>query len=186
MNKLFIPLLIAFIFPISPIKSVEINCNSPVWKNKERCKGKVTKPTKPIVYVYLGEEYSALSEIEEDVSERDIADYKNKKYIASKICEEGSKMMFSYRTRLLRSTKVQEVGCMTPEEIKMAESIRKRKNNATANNLLNQVNYRNFHHMLKRNETMGIRTYQPNYQPYGDAYGTSSQYGAGGYGGYGY
>ena len=58
-------------------------------------------------------------------------------------------------------------------------------NNATANNLLNQVNYRNFHHMLKRNETTGIRTYQPNYQPYGDAYGTSSQYGAGGYGGYG-
>ena len=35
--------------------------------------------------------------------------------------------------------------------------------------------------MLKRNETTGIRTYQPNYQPYGDVYGTSGQYGAGGY-----
>ena len=49
------------------------------------------------------------------------------------------------------------------------------------NDLLDQVNRRNFHHMLKRNETTGIRTYQPNYQPYGDVYGTSGQYGAGGY-----
>ena len=49
------------------------------------------------------------------------------------------------------------------------------------NNLLNQVNQRNFNQMLKRNETTGIRTYQPNYQPYGNVYGTSGQYGAGGY-----
>ena len=69
------------------------------------------------------------------------------------------------------------MGCMTPEQLSLAEKYIKRN----GNNALNQVNQRNFNQMLKRNETTGIRTYQPNYQPYGNVYGTSGQYGAGGY-----
>ena len=103
--------------------------------------------------------------------EKDIFVHRGKSYIASQSCPDGQNTYW-WISGLFKK-KVTELGCMTPEQSKL---VKKNKNNS-----LNQVNQRNFNQMLKRNETTGIRTYQPNYQPYGNVYGTSGQYGAGGY-----
>ena len=49
MNKTIFSILLLFvtqIFITQPSKAVEINCNSPVHKNKPRCKGENGKPKK--------------------------------------------------------------------------------------------------------------------------------------------
>ena len=64
-----------------------------------------------------------------------------------------------------------------PGEVSKNKTIN--NNFATQNQLLQQVNQRNNWKTHKRNETTGIRIHDPSYQPYGDSYGTSAEYGAG-------
>ena len=107
---------------ISTVKSKKINCNSPVWKNKPACKG---KSTYKITYFFNGAKFDSLNAIAElfpkaNIYNRDIWAIKNKRYVASRSCPAGRNMFFYYQPRLLRSAKVQEMGCMTPQEGEIA------------------------------------------------------------------
>jgi len=113
MKRFLIPIIVFFALPFSSVESVEINCNSPVHKKKEICKEKLAKnPT----FIYLGNEYDSLSSIEEDVSNNDIFEFKNKRYVASKVCPEGLNMVFYPKGRFLRATKVEEIDCMNEDK----------------------------------------------------------------------
>ena len=116
MKRFLLPLIVFLSLPFNSLESAEINCNSPVWKKRDVCKGKVSTKT---TYVYWGREYESLDEIKEDVTQRETFEYKGKKYISSTECQEGTNMIWYYQTRFLRSTKVLEAGCLTPDKAKI-------------------------------------------------------------------
>ena len=116
MKRILIPIIVFFALPFSDLESKEINCNSPVWKKRDICKGKVsTKNT----FVYLGKEYESLNDIQDDIQDREKYEFKNKTYISSKKCEEGENMIWYFQKRFLRSTQVFEKGCLTPDKAKI-------------------------------------------------------------------
>tara|TARA_B100000212_G_C27113382_1_gene421677 strand:+ start:47 stop:538 length:492 start_codon:yes stop_codon:yes gene_type:complete len=118
MKKHLIPIIVFLALPFTTVESREINCNSPVWKKKEICKGKVTK--KP-VYILNGIEYNSLSEAGlSPYSGRDIYNYKGRYYIASRECPEGTSMFWGGQRRLLRRAKIWEMGCMTQQQADIA------------------------------------------------------------------
>ena len=116
MKRFLLPLIVFLSAPIYPVEAAEINCNSPVWKKKEICKGKVSQKN---TYVYLGQEYESINDIQENIEDRETYKYKNKTYISSQECEEGKNMIWYYQTRFLRSTQVFEKGCLTPDKAKI-------------------------------------------------------------------
>ena len=119
MKRFLIPIIVFFALPISSVESAEINCNSPVWKNRPACKGKTTSK---FTYIYNGKKFDSLSSIANsypysDIYKRDIWATKNKRYVASRNCPTGTNMYWV--SRLFR--KVSEMGCMTPDQFEFAK-----------------------------------------------------------------
>tara|TARA_B100000886_G_C20362838_1_gene466002 strand:- start:613 stop:1134 length:522 start_codon:yes stop_codon:yes gene_type:complete len=118
MKRFLIPIIVFLSAPIYPIKAVEINCNSPVYKNKPQCAHLKNKKT----FIYENIEYDSKALIPiEDVEKREEYVYKKKTFIASKICPEGTNMIWFYTKRRFRSTKVEEKGCLTPDKARIFE-----------------------------------------------------------------
>ena len=120
MKRFLIPIIVFFALPISSVESAEINCNSPVWKNKPACKGKTTSK---FTYIYYGKKFDSLSSIANnypysDIYSRDIMEKGNKRYVASRDCPTGTSM---YWVRRGLFGKYNEMGCMTPDQFQFAK-----------------------------------------------------------------
>ena len=162
---IFLLLFLASIFSIPIVESKDINCNSPVWKNKPACKGRTSSK---ITYIYNGKKFDSLSSIANsypysDIYSRGIMSYKNKRYVSSRSCPSGTSMFFYIQPRLLRSASVQEWGCLTPQEqeiaqmrIQMQNMQRQIRTNAL-NNLSNSINN------LNQQQQINTNTYNSNF-----------------------
>ena len=158
-KKIFLLVFLASLFSIATVESKEINCNSPVWKNKPACKGKTTSK---ITYFFNGAKFDSLENISQlypsvNIYNRDIWAYKNKRYVASRSCPTGKNMFFYYQPRLLRSAKVQEWGCLTPQEGEIAsmriqmQNMQRRIRTNALNNLSNSINNLNQQQQINTN-----------------------------------
>ena len=120
MKRFLIPIIVFFALPFSSVESVEINCNSPVWKNKPACKG---KSTYKITYIYNRKKFDSLSSIansypNSDIYSRDIFAKRNKRYVASRNCPTETNMYWVSRGFF---GKYSEMGCMTPDQFEFAK-----------------------------------------------------------------
>ena len=89
--------------------------------------------------------------------------YKNKRYVSSRSCPSGTSMFFYIQPRLLRSTSVQEWGCLTPQEQEIAQmriqmqNMRRQIRANALNNLSNSINN------LNQQQQINTNTYNSNF-----------------------
>ena len=122
MKKFLIPIIVFLVLPLSSVESKEVNCNSPVWKKKEICKDKISRK-KVYVMAYGPNNHHEVDDIQKfgipPTEYRDAYEYKGKIYVATKLCPEGTNMIWYSQNRFLRSTQVFEKGCLTPDKAKI-------------------------------------------------------------------